>query len=115
MLPFCCPTTSLGILYSRRVNLSRRISGHGHSRSACHPRSPDKNMATTRRYEDIVEAIQAYHPTADIVFIQRAYMYSAKVHAGQVRKSGEPNLIHPLEVAHLLTELRLDEASVVAG
>jgi guanosine-3',5'-bis(diphosphate) 3'-pyrophosphohydrolase len=72
-------------------------------------------MATTRRFEDIVEAIQAYHPTADIAFIQRAYMYSAKVHSGQVRESGEPYLIHPLEVAHLLTELRLDEASVVTG
>src|SRR5947199_323525 len=42
-------------------------------------------------------------------------MYSAKVHAGQVRKSGEPYLIHPLEVSHLLTLLRLDEASIVTG
>ena len=40
----------------------------------------------TRRYEDIAEAIIAYHPKADIGLIQRAYMYSAKVHAGQVRK-----------------------------
>ncbi|HET6345378.1 MAG TPA: hypothetical protein VFH51_10615, partial [Myxococcota bacterium] len=58
-------------------------------------------MASTRRFEDIVEAIQSYHPGPDIAFIQRAYMYSAKVHAGQVRKSGEPYLIHPLEVAFL--------------
>ncbi|RYE90584.1 MAG: bifunctional (p)ppGpp synthetase/guanosine-3',5'-bis(diphosphate) 3'-pyrophosphohydrolase, partial [Cytophagaceae bacterium] len=68
-----------------------------------------------RRFEDIAEAIQEYHPGADIAFIQRAYLYSAKVHAGQTRKSGEPYLIHPLEVAFLLTRLRLDEASVVTG
>ncbi|MBL9039841.1 MAG: bifunctional (p)ppGpp synthetase/guanosine-3',5'-bis(diphosphate) 3'-pyrophosphohydrolase, partial [Archangium sp.] len=47
--------------------------------------------------------------------IKKAYVYSAKVHQGQVRKSGEPYLIHPLEVAGLLTQLRLDEASIVAG
>src|SRR5690349_4996565 len=72
-------------------------------------------MVRIRRFEDIVEAISAYHPEPDIAFIQRAYMYSAKVHAGQVRKSGEPYLIHPLEVAYLLTALRLDEASIVTG
>lgn len=72
-------------------------------------------MATTRRFEDIVEALQAYLPNPDIAFIQRAYMYSAKVHAGQVRKSGEPYLVHPMEVAYLLTQLRLDEASVATG
>jgi len=68
-----------------------------------------------RRYEDIAEALVAYHPEADISLVQRAYLYSAKVHAGQVRKSGEPYLIHPLEVSYLLTQLRLDEASIVTG
>lgn len=68
-----------------------------------------------RRVEDIVEAIQEYHPEPNIALIQRAYIYSAKVHAGQTRKSGEPYLVHPLEVAFLLTKLRLDEASVVTG
>ena len=72
-------------------------------------------MENVRRLEDIIEAIVAYHPGADIALIQRAYMYSAKVHAGQVRKSGEPYLVHPLEVAYLLTELRLDEASIITG
>ena len=70
-------------------------------------------MAT--RIDDIIEAVQAYHPDPDIAFLQRAYMYSAKVHAGQVRKSGEPYLVHPLEVSLLLTRLRLDEASVATG
>lgn len=57
----------------------------------------------------------SYHPEPDLDIIKKAYVYSAKVHQGQVRKSGEPYLIHPLEVAGLLAELRLDEASVVAG
>jgi GTP diphosphokinase / guanosine-3',5'-bis(diphosphate) 3'-diphosphatase len=68
-----------------------------------------------RRFEDIVEAMSGYMPEADLDLIQRAYVYSAKVHAGQVRKSGEPYLIHPLEVAFLLTQLKLDEASVTTG
>ena len=68
-----------------------------------------------RRVEDIVEALQEYHPEPNIESIQKAYLYSAKVHAGQTRKSGEPYLVHPIEVAYLLTRLRLDEASVVTG
>ena len=69
----------------------------------------------TRRYEDIAEALAAYHPEADFSLVRRAYMYSAKVHAGQVRKSGEPYLVHPIEVSYLLTQLRLDEASIATG
>jgi len=72
-------------------------------------------MARTRRFEDIVDAVATYHPGANVALIQRAYMYSAKVHAGQVRKSGEPYLVHPLEVAYLLAQMRLDEASIVTG
>ena len=68
-----------------------------------------------RRVEDILEALSEYHPDPDQSLVQRAYMYSAKVHAGQIRKSGEPYLVHPLEVSHLLTQLRLDEASVATG
>jgi guanosine-3',5'-bis(diphosphate) 3'-pyrophosphohydrolase len=67
------------------------------------------------RIEDIITALTQYHPDADVGFIQRAYMYSAKVHAGQVRKSGEPYLVHPLEVSFLLTALKLDEASIATG
>ncbi len=59
--------------------------------------------------------MSGYHPDPDLDIIKKAYVYSAKVHQGQVRKSGEPYLIHPLEVAGLLAQLRLDEASIVAG
>lgn len=67
------------------------------------------------RLKDILDEVSSYNPSADLEFIKRAYVYSAKVHQGQVRKSGEPYLIHPLEVAHILARLKLDEASVVAG
>jgi len=67
------------------------------------------------RLNDILQRVSAYHPEPDLDLIKKAYVYSAKVHQGQVRKSGEPYLIHPLEVAGILAQLRLDEASIVAG
>jgi guanosine-3',5'-bis(diphosphate) 3'-pyrophosphohydrolase len=67
------------------------------------------------RINEIIDAVRNYHPGADVTSIMKAYVYSAKVHAGQVRKSGEPYLSHPLAVAAHLAELRLDVASVCAG
>jgi GTP pyrophosphokinase len=67
------------------------------------------------RFNDILEQVSAYNPQADLDFLMKAYIFSAKVHQGQVRLSGEPYLIHPLEVAHILAKLRLDTASVVTG
>ncbi len=67
------------------------------------------------RLEDIVERIQKDHPEADVDLVRRAYIYSAKVHQGQTRMSGEPYLNHPLEVANVLAELKLDSATVAAG
>ncbi len=67
------------------------------------------------RLNDILEKVSAYHADADLDLIKKAYVYSAKVHQGQIRKSGEPYLIHPLEVAGLLADLKLDEATIVAG
>src|ERR1700722_10026654 len=67
------------------------------------------------RLNDILERVKAYHPDPDLDVIKKAYVYSAKVHQGQIRKSGEPYLIHPLEVAGILAELKLDEASIVTG
>lgn len=67
------------------------------------------------RLNDILTQVAGYHPGPDLDIIKKAYVYSAKVHQGQVRKSGEPYLIHPLEVAGILAQLKLDEASIVAG
>ena len=67
------------------------------------------------RFNDILERLTSYNPTADTDLLRKAYVFSAKVHLGQVRLSGEPYLNHPLEVAGILTQLKLDVASVVTG
>jgi guanosine-3',5'-bis(diphosphate) 3'-pyrophosphohydrolase len=67
------------------------------------------------RINDIIDKISEYHPEADLDIIERAYIYSARVHAGQVRLSGEPYLSHPLEVAGILSDMKLDVISVAAG
>jgi GTP pyrophosphokinase len=67
------------------------------------------------RINDIIDKINEYHPEADLDIIERAYIYSARVHAGQVRLSGEPYLSHPLEVAGMLSDMKLDVISVAAG
>lgn len=67
------------------------------------------------RFNDIVDEVMKYNPEADVELLQRAYIFSAKAHKGQTRLSGEPYLIHPLEVAHTLTKMNLDIPSIVSG
>jgi len=67
------------------------------------------------RLNDIVEEILRYNPQADVDMVERAYVLSAKAHKGTVRLSGEPYLIHPLEVAYTLTKMNLDVQSVASG
>ncbi len=67
------------------------------------------------RFGDIVEKIEAYQPDYDEALIQRAYVFSAKAHQGQIRLSGEPYLIHPLEVAGILADMQLDEQTIATG
>jgi guanosine-3',5'-bis(diphosphate) 3'-pyrophosphohydrolase len=67
------------------------------------------------RLNDITASLLSYHPKADLSLVEKAYVYSAKVHQGQVRLSGEPYLSHPLQVAHILTRMKMDVISVVSG
>ena len=67
------------------------------------------------RISDIIDQITEYNPDADLDLIDRAYIFSAKVHDGQMRLSGEPYLSHPLEVAGILVDMKLDVVSVAAG
>jgi GTP pyrophosphokinase len=67
------------------------------------------------RINDIVDKVTDYAADADLDIIERAYIYSARVHEGQVRLSGEPYLSHPLEVAGILADMKLDPESVAAG
>ncbi len=67
------------------------------------------------RLNDILEKISRYLPGTDLSLIEKAYVFSAKVHQGQVRLSGEPYLIHPLEVAAILADMKMDITTVAAG
>ncbi|WP_396623606.1 RelA/SpoT family protein [Luteitalea sp.] len=67
------------------------------------------------RFEDLVDKVRSYSPDADLELLRRAYVFSAREHKGQVRHSGEPYLVHPLEVANLLADMRLDAVAVAAG
>ena len=67
------------------------------------------------RITDIIDKIGEYNPEADLDVIERAYIYSARVHDGQLRLSGEPYLSHPLEVAGILADMNLDVVSIAAS
>jgi GTP diphosphokinase / guanosine-3',5'-bis(diphosphate) 3'-diphosphatase len=67
------------------------------------------------RITDILDVMTEYNSEADMDVVDRAYVFSARVHDGQVRLSGEPYLSHPLEVAGILAEMKLDPVSVAAG
>jgi GTP pyrophosphokinase len=67
------------------------------------------------RFEDILERVERSHAKPDHDLLRKAYVYSAMAHQGQVRRSGEPYLIHPLEVAYILADLDLDEETVATG
>jgi GTP pyrophosphokinase len=67
------------------------------------------------RINDILDQVSTYYKEADLGLIEKAYVYSAKVHHGQTRLSGEPYLNHPMSVAKILADLRLDEYSIATG
>ncbi len=67
------------------------------------------------RFEDVERKVERYHPDADIELLRRAYIFSAMKHKDQVRASGEPYLIHPLSVAEILADMKLDVETVSSG
>jgi len=67
------------------------------------------------KINDLVEKVQSYYPAADGELIRKAYDFTARVHQGQTRLSGEPYLIHPMAVADIIAELKLDVPSIVGA
>jgi GTP pyrophosphokinase len=67
------------------------------------------------RFESLLEKVRSYSPDADLELLRKAYVFSALEHKGQVRQSGEPYVVHPLEVADLLADMKLDVVAVAAG
>ena len=67
------------------------------------------------RFEDLADKVQRSQPNASVELIQKGYVVSAKYHKGQLRMNGEPYLAHPLEVANILAEMKLDAVTITAG
>ena len=77
---------------------------------------PTKDFESPERlYQELITSVQKYHPSTDISLIEKAYRIAEKAHEGQVRKSGEPYIIHPLCVAIILADLEMDKETIVAG
>ncbi|MBP5197468.1 MAG: bifunctional (p)ppGpp synthetase/guanosine-3',5'-bis(diphosphate) 3'-pyrophosphohydrolase [Lachnospiraceae bacterium] len=66
-------------------------------------------------YQDLIDCVRKYHPSDDISLIEKGYKIACEAHKDQVRKSGEPYIVHPLNVAIILAELELDKETIVAG
>src|SRR6185295_16466340 len=71
--------------------------------------------AIDSRFESLLRHVQANRPTEDIGLIRRAWEFCVHHHQGQMRASGEPYIIHPLEVAEVLAEMKLDATAIAAG
>jgi GTP pyrophosphokinase len=65
--------------------------------------------------KDLVDTIRSYNPAGDVEVLRKAHDFAAAIHGGQARRSGDPYLSHPMEVATILTELRMDERAIAAG
>ncbi len=81
---------------------------------AAEPAAPRGKPQMMRQYE-LVERVRKYNPNTDEELLNRAYVYAMKAHGTQLRASGDPYFSHPLEVAAILTDLKLDDATIVAA
>ncbi|QDL92175.1 bifunctional (p)ppGpp synthetase/guanosine-3',5'-bis(diphosphate) 3'-pyrophosphohydrolase [Paroceanicella profunda] len=81
--------------------------------------APDEPLAGVKgvvtRPDELIDLVKAYNPNTDEALIERAWVYGARAHAGQFRASGEPYYNHPIEVAKMLTSLRLDDSTIVTA
>ncbi len=77
--------------------------------------APADFTAPETLYQELIDKIRSYHPSADISMVEKAYHLADDAHKNQLRKSGEPYIIHPLCVANILAELELDKETIVAG
>ena len=78
-------------------------------------KAPKASRARMMRQYDLVERVRSYNPDTNEDLLNRAYVYAMKAHGSQTRASGDPYFSHPLEVAAILTDLKLDDATIVAA
>lgn len=77
--------------------------------------SMEEHLSPEVLYQDLIERVQKYHPAEEFPLIEKAYKIASEAHKDQVRRSGEPYIIHPLCVAIVLADLQLDQESIAAG
>jgi len=73
------------------------------------------NVLTVTRFRELMKKLRENRPSDDLEIVRKAYEFSQKHHAGQTRASGQPYLVHPLEVANVLADMKMDTGSVAAG
>ena len=78
-------------------------------------KAPEDYQDPEQLYQVLIDRVRKYHPSADISMIEKAYKLASEAHQGQVRKSGEPYIIHPLWVGIILADLEMDKETIVAG
>ena len=88
----------------------------GPSTSVREPASPPSDPhAVDERFEALLKRVQANRPSEDLALLRKAWEFTVKNHEGQMRASGEPYIVHPLEVAEVLAEMKMDASSIAAG
>src|SRR5437763_8063525 len=75
----------------------------------------EPQLAPAAKFRELVAKVREARPADNLDLITKAYEYSERLHAGQVRASGDPYLIHPLEVALVLAEMKMDPTAIAAG
>jgi GTP diphosphokinase / guanosine-3',5'-bis(diphosphate) 3'-diphosphatase len=105
--------------YSRHQQLQMQAATGSVAVAPTSPATNAKAGRTSRkgmmRQYDLVERVRSYNPDTDEDLLNRAYVYAMKAHGAQTRASGDPYFSHPLEVAAILTDLKLDDATIVAA
>src|SRR6185437_9511612 len=86
------------------------LTEDGHS-----PLRDNQPPEISRRFEALLARVHSNRPSDDISLIRKAWDFTVKHHAGQLRASGQPYIVHPLEVAEVLVEMKLDAAAIAAG
>jgi len=87
----------------------------GNSPSIESPSGKKRNTDPDKAFQDLVASIRMYQPTANVEHVEKAYRFAAECHSKQKRRSGEPYILHPLEVATIISNLQLDQNSIIAA
>ena len=104
-----------GVPYNELARLEEQTNKQARAKREIDLSTPADFTPPEELYKELITRIHTYHPSADISMIEKAYKVADAAHKGQLRKSGEPYIMHPLNVAIILAELELDKETIVAG